>query len=280
MFWNRLKFITLAILLVVGGVGLGIHWAVASAGPGRERTGGALDRHQALKLPAEEKEREPGEPPAPGKEAGKAEGRLTERLGLRREVVIRLPSGAFVKEVDAKPYGSGRLTWTYEEDRVRGLIEASVMGFEIELATEAEYSLSSTGAIYGLITSVHLRHLVFPEGKEFAELKPFAGLWSAAEPLVNDVLLDLPFSYQFRVQGDRLIISNFRILLAGPNPLGKLGGLVGAGGMKELAPLAYFQALSTALEGTYTAESKEKPAGNRRSPFFKPRGRIDSRPNR
>ena len=70
-------------------------------------------------------------------------------------------------------------------------------------------------------------------------------------------MLDLPFSYRFRLQGDRLIISNFRILLAGPNPLGKLGGLVA--GKNELAPLAYFQALSTALEGTYTADFSGNP---------------------
>src|SRR5262249_12045296 len=147
-------------------------------------------------------------------------------VGRRREAIIRLPAGTFTKEVEAAPYGSGRLTWTYDEERVLGLIEGSVMGFEFELATEAEYALSSNGTIYGLLTSVRLNHLRLPEGGEFEGLKPFVGWWSAAEPLVNEVLTDLPFSYQFRVQGDRLIISNFRILLAGPNPLGKLGGLL------------------------------------------------------
>ena len=77
---------------------------------------------------------------------------------------------------------------------------------------------------------------------------------------------DLPFSYQFRVQGDRLVISNFRMLLAGPNPLGKLGGLAAKDG--GLAALSYFQALGTAVEGTYTAgEAREKPA-----PMKRPRG--------
>jgi tripartite-type tricarboxylate transporter receptor subunit TctC len=37
------------------------------------------------------------------------------------------------------------VTWTYEEERVLGRIEGSVMGVEFELATEAEYSLSSNG---------------------------------------------------------------------------------------------------------------------------------------
>jgi hypothetical protein len=90
------------------------------------------------------------------------------------------------------------------------------------------------------------------------------------------VLLDLPFSYRFRVQGDRLVLSNFRILLAGPNPLGKLGGLLGAGGGSNdaFAALAAFQALGTALEGTYTAaDAKERPAPGRRPLFMGPRSR-------
>jgi hypothetical protein len=186
-----------------------------------------------------------------------------------------LPLGTFSKEVEAAPYGHGRLTWTYEEDRVVGLIEASVMGGEIELATEAEYSLSSNGTIYGIITSVRLNHLRLPDGEEFAELKPFLGLWSAVEPLVNEVLMDMPFSYQFRVQGDRLILSNFRILLAGPNPLGKLGGLV-AGEVGVV--LVAFQALGVALEGTYTSsEGQEKAPLKKRSYPSKPSSRTGTK---
>jgi DNA-directed RNA polymerase specialized sigma24 family protein len=277
MFWNRLKFVALAVLVLIGGVGLGIHWAVAAAGPGGERTQGGLERQQALKLPAGEKDRDQGDAPAAGKEAGKADPRGA-ALARRREAVIRLPVGTFVKEVEVRPYGSGRLTWTYEEDRVSGLIEASGMGFELELATEAEISLSSNGTIYGLITSVQLRHLALPDGKDLGDLKPLEALWGAAEPLVNDLLLDVPFSYNFRMQGDRLILSNFRILLAGPNPLGKLGGAVA--GLKEFAPIAYFQVLSTALEGTYIAEGKEQSAPIKRGPFFKPRSRLGSKPTR
>jgi hypothetical protein len=151
------------------------------------------------------------------------------------------------------------------------------MGFEVELATEAEYSLSSNGTIYGLITGVRLNHVRVPDGEPWAELKPFAGLWPVAEPLVQEVLLDLPFSYRFRVQGDRLVISNFRILLAGPNPLGKLGGLAGAGGgsgNEAFVALAAFQALGTALEGTYTAaDARERPAPGKRPLFLAPRAR-------
>jgi hypothetical protein len=263
MFYDRLKYIALATLLAVGLAGFGIgHWASASDGPGE-----ASD-------PRAVKEREPAHPPAvrAGEDAAKA-AEVRPGIGRRREAIIRLPVGSFTKEVEAAPYGSGRLTWTYEEERVLGLIEGSVMGFEFELSTEAEYSLSSNGTIYGLLTSVRLNHLRLPDGQEFEELKPFVGLWPAAEPLVNEVLMDLPFSYQFRMQGDRLIISNFRMLLAGPNPLGKLGGLVGgSGGNNEpFALLAYFQALGTALEGTYTAgEAKEKTAPNKRPRFPKP----------
>jgi RNA polymerase sigma factor (sigma-70 family) len=269
MTWNRLKFVVLAALLAVGGIGFGLHlWASASDGGGKGRgaRAGEADGQAAGKVAHQDTDKEAGKAPA-------AEGKAQGRPARRREVVIRLPMGSYVKEVDAATYGSGRLTWTYEEDRVLGRIEASVMGFEVELTTEAEYSLSSNGTIYGLITNVQLEHLKLPEGKEFAELKPFVKLWAAAEPLVNEVTSDLPFSYRFRVQGDRLIISNFRILLAGPNPLGKVGGLVAA---KEVfAALIPFQALGTALEGTYTAQDKEKPAAKRL--FLKPRGRPDQK---
>ncbi len=244
MFYDRLKYIALAALLVAGLAGFGIgHWASASDGPGKEpRPQTEANPRGALRAPAREEVDNPPVVPARPDEG---------RPGRRREAVIRLPAGTFVKEVDAAPYGSGRLTWTYEEERVLGLLEGSVMGVEFELATEAEYSLSSNGTIYGLVTSVRLNHLRVPDGEPFAELKPFIGLWPAVEPLVNETLMDVPFSYQFRVQGDRLVISNFRMLLSGPNPLGKVGGFIGG---KEVGiVVSGFQALGTAIEGTYTA---------------------------
>jgi RNA polymerase sigma factor (sigma-70 family) len=257
MFYDRLKYFALAALLAIAGVGFGIgHWASASNGNKDERKSlsDKVDPRAAREKDAEEPSAAPG-----GKDAAKVKEIRPGVPNRRREAVIRLPVGTFTKEVEAAPYGSGRLTWTYEEDRVLGLIEVSAMGGEIELATEAEYSLSSNGTIYGLITSVRLNHLRLPDNKEFEELKPFVGLWSAVEPLVNETLMDLPFSYQFRVQGDRLVISNFRILLAGPNPLGKLGGLAAGGNNGEFAVLSYFQAVGIALEGTYTAgDAKEK----------------------
>jgi RNA polymerase sigma factor (sigma-70 family) len=268
MTYDRLKYVALAALVALGLVGVGVRYgASAPNGPGPRGD----DRPSAAREPRE------GPPAAAAdKEGAKADEGRPAAPGRRREAVIRLPAGAFAKEVEVAPYGSGRLTWTYEEDRVLGLIEASVMGFEVELATEAEYSLSSNGTIYGLITGVRLNHVRVPDGEPWAELKPFAGLWPVAEPLVQEVLIDLPFSYRFRVQGDRLIISNFRILLAGPNPLGKLGGLAGAGGggNEAFVALAAFQALGTALEGTYTAaDGKERPAPARRPMFSGPRSR-------
>jgi hypothetical protein len=288
MIANRLKYIALAVLLAVGLAGFGIrHWASASdrTGNGPKLIDGA-DSRVALQLPGPAvKEKEPVNPPAAGgKEPAKADEAKPGAAGRRREAVIRLPSGAFIKEVDAAPYGSGRLTWIYEEERVQGFIEGSVMGVEFELATEAEYSLSSTGVIYGVLTSVRLNHLRLPDGGAFEELRPFVGLWSAVEPLVNEVLVDLPFSYHFRVQGDRLVISNFRILLAGPNPLGKLGGLAAAkdgSGGDAFAVLAAFQALGTALEGTYTAtEAKDRPAPNKRPLFRKPGSAVEPKMTR
>jgi hypothetical protein len=256
MFHDKLKLIALATILIVGLAGFGVfQWVSASDTPIKDG-----------KLQADPS----------GKETAKSDDARPSVPSRRREAVIRLPVGTFIKEVEAQPYGSGRLTWNYEEDRVQGHIEASVMGGEADISIETEHALSSSGTIYGLVTAFRLNHIKLPDGEQFAELKPYLGLWPAIEPLVNEVMLDLPFSYQFRMQGDRLIITNFRILLAGPNPLGKLGGLgLGAGGGNNevFAALAAFQALGTALEGTYlAADAKDKPTPIKRPPFQKPFG--------
>lgn len=278
MFYDRVKYIALGVLLTVGVAGFGIgHWAAASNGTNEASKPAAkeADSPTAHRLPRfAVKEKEEDEPLA--KPKGKAEEARPGAAGRRREAVIHLPSGTFSKEVEVATYGSGRLTWNYEDERVLGLIEGSVMGFEFELSTEAEYALSSNGTIYGLLTSVRLNHLRVPESEEFAALKPFIGLWPVAEPLLNETLMDLPFSYQFRVQGDRLIISNFRILLSGPNPLGKLGGLaVGQDGSK-LAILSYFQALGTAFEGSYTAGDVKEKVSPKKRPLFPKSGNRDA----
>lgn len=256
---DRLKFLALAALLAIGLAGFGLgHWASAAGGQNGDvaaNDGGPSQR-------AGDKPADPPVAARPGKDARAGDDPRLAVPGRRREAVIRLPAGTFVKEVDVPQYGSGRVTWTYEEDRVVGLIEASVMGVEVELATEAEYSLSRNGTIYGVLTSVHLNHLRLPE--TLAPFKPFVGLINAAEPLINESLMDVPFSYQFRVSGDRLTITNFRILLAGPTPLWKLASLLGDKEKEMLLPLAAFQALGTAIEGTYTPpEAKDAPRDRR-----------------
>jgi hypothetical protein len=183
-----------------------------------------------------------------------------------------MPTGTFVKEVDVPPHGSGRITWTYEDDHVTGLIEVSVMGFEVEMATEAEISLSSNGTIYGLLTGVRLNHVRVPQGGEFEEFQKYAGLLPAIEPLIQETLTDVPFSYRARIQGDRLVLSNFRILLAGPNP----GGKIGAAMLGDPAVIGC-QVLGTALEGSYVArDSKEKGDTGKRPLFPRPRPHSDA----
>ncbi|QJW94042.1 hypothetical protein [Frigoriglobus tundricola] len=181
--------------------------------------------------------------------------------GRRREAVIKLPVGTFVKDMDVGQYGSGRLTWTFEDDKVYGTIEANVMGVEVELKTEAEFSMSSSGTIYGIVTGFELTHVKIAAGGELGEIAEYAKFAKLAEPLINEMLTDLPFSYQFRLSGDKLTILNYRALLAGPNPLGKIGGVIG-GGDNGLAVLSGFQAFAVAIEGTYTAgetDSRDKP---------------------
>ena len=199
--------------------------------------------------------------------------------GRRREATIKVPVGTFVKDMDVGGYGSGRLTWTFEEDKVFGIIEANVLGVEVELRTDAEFSMSSTGTIYGIVTHVELTHLKIGASAlgtlgEVGAIGEYVKLVKLAEPLLIEMLTDLPFSYQFRVSGNKLTILSFRTLLAGPNPLGKLGGIVG-GGDSGLAVLSYFQAIGLAIEGTYTAGEGE----NRDKSKLKPIIRKSTGPN-
>ncbi|HVK16483.1 MAG TPA: sigma-70 family RNA polymerase sigma factor [Fimbriiglobus sp.] len=260
MTWKNLRAIAAVAMLATGLIGFVVgQWASAdpSGPPRKPAADGTPDRTEAAE-PARDAKADDAKP-APGR---------------RREAVIRLPIGTFVKEFDAPPYGSGRLIWEYQEDRVLGRVEASVMGVEVELATEAEISLSANGTIYGILNSVKLTHVRIPEGGELAELKPYVGLWPVVEPLVAELTTDLPFSYQFRVSGDRLSIHNFRMLLAGPNPLGKVAAV--AGDLREAAGLLmYFQAVGVAVEGSYAAaDAKEKETPRARPTFKKPPART------
>lgn len=274
MVYDRIKYVLLAALVAVSLAGLGLHrWASVSANPGDDR---------GSKVSTRDRDADPVPQADRRKEAPKIDEARPVVAGRRREAVIRVPTGSFVKEVDAAPHGSGRITWTYEDERVVGLIEGSVMGVQFALATEAEFSLSSNGTIYGVLTSLRLDYLDLADLKELGELKPFLGLWPLVEPLLTEMTTDLPFSYKFRVQGDRLVISDFRMLLAGPNPVGKLGGILGADKMDGvLMPLAVFQGLGTAIEGTYlTAEAREKLSPAKRSLFLKRRGEPERKSGR
>lgn len=251
---SKLRFVLLALMLATGVGG----FALGQLGT-REKPLPA----KGVSLPDLGVKAEPTPAPLPEKadepKAAKADDAKPGNL-RRREAVIKVPVGTFVKEVDAGEFGSGRLTWTFEDDKVHGTIEANVMGVEVELKTEAEFSLSGNGTIYGIVTSAEVTHLKIGAGLGEGAAE-YAKFFKLAEPLLNEMLTDLPFSYQFRLNGDKLTILNYRTLLAGPNPLGKLGGLVG-GDKSGLELLTYFQALGVAMEGTYTAgdaEPKEKP---------------------
>ncbi|HET6573347.1 MAG TPA: RNA polymerase sigma factor [Fimbriiglobus sp.] len=257
MTWKNLRALAAAAMLGTGLIGfVAGKWASADpSGPPRKSA-----------LP-------PSLPPVQVQAAQPAEaGGAEPGTARRRMAVIRMPLGTFVKEFEAMPYGSGRIIWEYQEDRVLGRIEASVMGVEVELLTEAEISLSSNGTIYGILNSVKLTHLHIPEN--FGELKPYAGLWPLVEPLVAELTTDLPFSYQCRVSGDRLSIHNFRMLLAGPNPLGKVA--IADSKLREVfGLLMYFQAIGVAVEGSYTAaDAKEGEAPKSRPRFKKPAART------
>lgn len=171
----------------------------------------------------------------------------------REQATIRMPQGSYIKEVDVAPYGRGRIVWTYKNEMVFGEIECDVMGATIKIATEAEIALSRNGTIFGLVNSIRISDIRFGGdhfGGDLAAASEYAKFLPLVEPLINELITDLPFSYQFRVHGDTLTILNFRTLLSGPNPLNKLA-LVGVNIGDEATFLTYFQALGLAMEGTY-----------------------------
>jgi RNA polymerase sigma factor (sigma-70 family) len=259
MTWNKLRLLLAAVMVAtgLGGFALG-QWGTQKPKPAEadtKPTAAKVDDPKPVKA----------DEPKPA-------------AGRRKEAVIKVPSGTFVKEIDGGPYGSGRMSWTFEDEKVLGKIEASLAvfgGAEIELVTEAEYSLSSNGTIYGVVTGVKVTHLKIPQGLggNGDQIAAMVGLLPLAEPLLNEVLTDLPFSYQFRLVGDRLTILNYRALLAGPNPFGKLGLLAGGGGNGEAAFLGYFQAFGTAIEGTYTAADPDKPEPAKKKPVVRKLGK-------
>lgn len=255
MIWKNLKLLAAAVMVATGLAGFVIgQWATAD-GPKRPK-----DDVQAV--PG--KDRDAAAKPGP-----KADDAKPDPTQRRREAVIRMPAGTFVKDVEVAPYGTGRISWSYEDEKVHGLIEGNVMGVEFEIETDSEISLSSNGTIYGLVNSVKVKHLKF--GGELAQAAEYAKFLPLVEPLINELFTDLPFSYQFRVKGDRLTILSFRALMSGPNPLMKLAPL-GLGDLGEAAAIAlYLQAFGTAMEGTYvSAEGTEKTELKRRPVFRKP----------
>lgn len=245
MLEKKLKVVLALGAVIVLGTGFVVgQWASAEDAPKSKFT----DRTEAVRNEVPPK-------PEPSKPAS------TEK---RREVVFRFPAGTYVKEFDAEPFGSGRLTWTYEDDRVSGAIElgSQQFGVSLELAIESEISMSRHGTIYGVINNVRVTQ--FKVNPEMLGLKNFPvkigpGLYSFIEPLMNDILVDLPFSYHCRVEGNRMTISNYRILLSGSNLFGKLGWML----TTDSAIQAYsmFQALGASMEGTYqlTDEKQTKP---------------------
>jgi hypothetical protein len=189
----------------------------------------------------------------------------------RREAVLAMPRGTFAKAFAVDPFVKGRLVWTYEDDRVSGTIElASEMGgAEAELAIESEVAMSSSGVVFGVITAVRLTELkinpqMLASVSEGLPIKIGPQVYPLVEPIINDLLVDLPFSYQCRVHGDRMTISNARI-----GPSGPANKYLMVAGPQIVGLL---QAPALALEGTYTrGAEKEAPAKNPAPPAHRPR---------
>ena len=175
----------------------------------------------------------------------------------RRQAVLTLPRGTYVKAFEVEPFCKGRLIWNYEDDQVQGTIEleSEMAGVSAELAIESEIAMSSSGVVFGVITGVKLTDLkVNPQMlaavAEKFPLKVGPKFYPLIEPLVNEALVDTPFSYQCRVRGDRMTISHVHIGPCGPLVKYTLG----------VAPqMAMVQAPAVALEGTYQRVTERTP---------------------
>ena len=170
MTWSKLRMLVAVLMATVGvgGFALG-QWATTKPKAEAAEKGG-------------EKPAVKADDAAPAKPAKADDGKPA--VGRRKEAVIKLPTGTFVKEVEVEPYGSGRLTWMFEDEKIIGKIEVSlpVLGVDAELQTEAEYSLSSSGTIYGVVTMMKVVSLkpnasLLGADKESAEkMKAYLGI--------------------------------------------------------------------------------------------------------
>lgn len=163
----------------------------------------------------------------------------------------QLPLGVFTKKMQAGEYGSVSLTWDYRQDgTVHGLIQFTGLGIEFELKTVAEISVSSHGTIYGIITSAKAEKLRFPQDvQEQDTLFAFIGV---GEGLMNEVMLDMPFSYQYRIVDDQLILHNFRMFVIGNKPFTTYMSLL-QGDYSEMG--IYLQFAGSVIEGTYAQQA-------------------------
>jgi hypothetical protein len=181
----------------------------------------------------------------------------------RRQAILSLPRGTYVKAFELEPYCQGRIVWAYlEEDRVHGTIqfESELLGVSAELAIDSEIALSSSGVVFGVITGVRLNHVKMnPQALanwiENMPLKVGPKLFPLIEPLVNEALIDTPFSYQCRVREDRLTISHLHIGPCGPVMKYVIGREPRA---------ALIQAPALAVEGTYQRSHDNEPLPGKR----------------
>lgn len=284
MFLNKLKYVAAFAFVAAALVGFGIgQWASASGESGPRKsdepmTPGASKPTANLKdgnvvktllgSPIKDRTEIVDKVDTTKAEAAKVEpAKQDGRPGRRREAVIKVPQGSFGKEIDV-PFpglnGTVRVGWTYEDERVSGSILVNCLGGELELAIEGEYSMSSHGVIYGVITSAKVLHFKMPQlnNNNNDELARIMLYWPLVEPMISEILTDMPFSYQCRILSDKLVISNFRMLLSGPNPFGKFGALNLS--EKDVGlMLTILQIPSMLFEGTYSSiatDGKDKPS--------------------
>ena len=181
----------------------------------------------------------------------------------RRQAVLSLPRGTYVKAFEVEPYCQGRIVWAYlDEDQVHGTIqlESELLGVSAELAIDSEIALSSSGVVFGVITGVRLNHVkmnpqALANWMERMPLKVGPKLFPLIEPLVNEALIDTPFSYQCRVREDRLTISHLHIGPCGPVMKYVIGREPRA---------ALIQAPALAVEGTYQRCKENEPLPGKR----------------
>ncbi|MEZ6142345.1 MAG: BON domain-containing protein [Zavarzinella sp.] len=127
----------------------------------------------------------------------------------------KMPTGKWIKRFDFKDYGEIKIILENREEDFSANLFVDVGGAYVEIRLTGEYSITRQSVVHGVITSGEIVSIQLPPIPEIAALNDFTELWKLADPMLNDLMLDLPFSYHWRKVDGKYIISDMKVLFYG-----------------------------------------------------------------